>query len=247
MLELDRVVNKIIIDKINDNEYKEVCDYGCGKGELLKTIISSIGKRPNYTGIDFFSKYKLDVKGQNNLFFIDRDSDKFASLISSKKFDFIFSTFALHHFQFPISELKRIFSMLKKDGELLFIDFNWQNKSKSQVVKNYSSFIDEFLNKIKGRYHRHHYSIEEAKDLLSIFDSDNIECYEVDYAEPKEGNIEILENLIKRNNLKTKSLEHAPEIYQDIFNDLFSLEKKLLGKYGCCFNSLIVLSVKKVN
>ncbi len=65
MLELDRVVNKIIIDKINDNEYKEVCDYGCGNGELLKTIISSIGKRPNYTGIDFFSKYKLDVKEIN--------------------------------------------------------------------------------------------------------------------------------------------------------------------------------------
>ena len=105
MAEMNNFILSKILPIITSNNYKTICDYGCGNGEILEKLQKEIPNL-NLFGIDYFEKYKIK-KPQNSIVkYVDRGNKKFPDLQKENKFDMIFSSFALHHFQYPVSEIQ---------------------------------------------------------------------------------------------------------------------------------------------
>lgn len=246
---MHEVVTAKIFDFIKDHEIKSICDYGCGNGDLLKEIKTAIPDLSNITGIDYIDKFSDEYKtGKkiDGIKLINRESEGFQVAIQDT-FDLVVSTFALHHYQYPIHELQTMCGMVKKNGYILAIDHNCNNTTKAQIVKNVTAVFEELLNTAQKQYHRHHYTLKEAIDLFNGIDVDIAESYKIDYHETAEEQNENVDNSLMRNKKKIQSLAKAPEIYQEIFSDLFSLEDRLINKYRIEYNSLFYICAKKKN
>jgi 2-polyprenyl-3-methyl-5-hydroxy-6-metoxy-1,4-benzoquinol methylase len=247
MAGIEDVVTSKIIGFIKKHECKSICDYGCGNGDLLRNIRSAVPDLSNLTGIDYLSRFSEgNTSGEkaNGIEFIDKESERFQEAIPSGV-DLVLSTFALHHYQYPIHELQTMCGMLKNKGYILAMDHNCKNATKAQIVKNVSSFFEELLNTAQKQYHRHHYTLKEAIDLFSGVDVDIVESAEIEYNETTEEQKDNITNGLMRNKKKMQSLAKAPEIYQDIFTDLFSLEDNLINKYRIEYSGLLYICARK--
>jgi ubiquinone/menaquinone biosynthesis C-methylase UbiE len=238
------------LDKIiKDKSIKSICDYGCGSGELLFELKKLNPDLERVTGIDYFNKFQSrprpDTKEENkDLEFIDKDADDFKSL-NSFNFDLVFSTFSLHHWEFPVTELKSINSMLSDKGIIVTIDFAFDNRNDGETVKNLSCFIDQIFHARENNYHRHHYTLNQALDLFKSIDAHIIQARVFDYKETKKEKEKELSQSIERNNKKMEDLKNNPEnysgIYYEIFSNLYGLEKKMLLKYGLDYSRLFII------
>ena len=166
---MNQQVYKMIDSKIERDKQLSICDYGCGSGELLNRLIKNFSNN-RYCGVDRFSQFRsFDSSNYNSkIELIDRDCEQFQN-VEIEKFDFIFATFSLHHFQYPMKEIATILNLLKDGGRLYFIDLEFAHDSSSSYVKNFSSGIEDLSKALRGLYHRRHYTLEEAVDLFYPF------------------------------------------------------------------------------
>ncbi len=241
-------ISQKILKIIEERDIKSVCDYGCGEGQLLKLLKKQIPQPISLTGIDYFSKFRDEDrvhKTTDGIHFVEKDSDEFKKLSDENKFDLIISTFALHHYQYPILELQTIYEMLTDNGIIYIIDLDFKNENKAQIVTNYFSFINEFLSSIKGRFHRHHYTLKEALDLLKGVKVNILYDYESKYDEKEKERRENSQDFLKRNERSINSLEKAPPIYRKIFSQLFRLKQELIEEFQIEFSSLFTIVAQK--
>ncbi len=223
------------LELILKNGLKNLCDYGCGNGRMLRDIAKYAGIPLDLTGIDYARRFE-DTSGERSepeMRFIDRDSMEYQQLLSRSDFDLILSTWALHHFRFPVSEIQALFSMLKRNGYFLLADISFKNDNDSQTMKNICGFADEMLEAFRGNYHRHHYTLDEAKDILKVLDAEIVEAFEGKEDVEEEQRREEKEEVSEKMKSKTDAMVRAEdrEIVRDLIREVMIMAQKLLGKY----------------
>lgn len=197
-----------IIEKYN---ITSIIDYGCGTGERLHKIRKNSSKDLELFGVDVFGRWedvdKVLLNG-DSIKFIDRDSVDFDMFFSSKKCDLVITTFALHHFRYPVKELKMIESLLAPNGYLFIGDMSICNRPE-YVNENISICVGDFLSSMRGVYHRRNYTLEEAQDIIQAIDVNLVESrfYEIEQDEKQlvidsTNRSKKLENLINRMDLE---------------------------------------------
>jgi len=238
-----------IADKISrlveENNVQTICDYGCGRGDLL-TLLHSEKPGLQLTGIDYFSKSYPDLPEtmqDSAIKLIDRENLDFAQL---PKFDLVVSTSALHHFQYPISELQRILGLVKP-GKLLYLNDNsYKNNNRSQICKNITSFIDEMVSAHKSGYHRHQYTLQEALDLCKALPAEVIYTEEFVIAETESEKQENKKEVIARTkNIIATLTEKAPEFAKMIWLPFYRQQLALQEEYGTDFTEQFSICLKK--
>lgn len=243
MSKVKETMSDIIIDKAMKYNVISICDYGCGPGELLDLLYE---KKPEFqfTGIDYFKKHEIKKSENAQIRFIDREDNEYHQL--SENFDMIISTYALHHFQYPVSELKRIYSLLKPGGIMIFFDHQLILDTKPKIVKAYSSLLGEIESTMKKKYHRHHYTIDEASDLLSCLPAEILEVKElVDVLTEKERN-EDRDFFLERNRkIQDMIKENASDFWKTIWLPLFELEEQLMTEHNIDYSDYFYILMKK--
>ena len=244
----DFIISKLL-PIIEENGCMNICDYGCGDGELLEKLIK---RNPdlNLTGIDYLNMY-----GENNpqnkkntkVKYVERKSDEFGNLKDSGQFDLVISTFALHHYQYPVSELQLISNLMSDNGLLVIFDHMFKIDSRAEVTKAISSFISEIERSIKRSYHRHHYTLDEAKDLLKTFPNKIILAEELKN-EMTEEEINEENNYGLNRNRKIQGIinKNATDYWKSVWLPLFKLEESLLDEYGIDYSSIFCICAKKI-
>ncbi len=220
-----------ILDVINEHGLKSICDYGCGEGELLEYLKSKKPELELY-GIDFFAKYEIGEESDHYKR-IDRESDEFETLPGSRKFDLVVSTFALHHFQFPVKELRTIAGMIRPGGFLDMFDHCFDREGEGAVARSLSSLIGEATSALRGMYHRHHYTLQEASDLILVMPGEVVlqEEFRLEVSEEEQR-----ESARKHNERTRRGIEKIkanwPEFWKSIFVPLMEHDYNTIEAYG---------------
>ncbi len=232
-----------ILDLAGNKKLRTICDYGCGDGELLSYLNEHIPGLELY-GIDYFSKFG---GGEEETVFtkIDRDCDDFRDLINSRRFDLVISTHALHHFQYPVNELRTIGSMITPGGYLDLYDHCFDRDSWRGYSRSLSSLISEATSALRGNYHRHHFTLEEAVDLAAVISGEvvlqeefRLEITDDDYTRTALKNIERNQGIIE------KIKANWPQDWQDIFVSLYELDCRTIEKHGMDPSKMLHIRVK---
>jgi len=245
----DFVLRKII-PLIEERKSLNICDYGCGSGELLKKL-QKMNPDLNYVGIDYFSKFTENnplTEENIPIKFVDRESDEFERMKDSGEFDLVISTFALHHFHYPVSELQTICSMIARKGLLVIVDLMFSTETKSEITRAFSSFFSEIERAVKKGYHRHHYTLGEAKDLINaiphrIINAETLHL-EMTEEEKKEDKAEWLMKNSKNQEMINKN---ATEYWKSVWLPIYKQEEFLLTEFGIDFSSVFFICIEPVN
>jgi ubiquinone/menaquinone biosynthesis C-methylase UbiE len=134
--------------------YESVLDYACGTGTVLKALVET------ESGVIF---YGIDPSEGMRRCAIDKLRNYNVKIFSSLKevsvdsVDLIVCTNALHHFGDPYSTIKKLVSLLRKDGYLYISDY-----SKASVLPRYFKWIIRLLDDS----HTQSYYQNEARELL---------------------------------------------------------------------------------
>ncbi len=222
---------KRILNVINEHGLRSVCDYGCGDGELLDYLKSENPELELY-GIEYFAKLKMEDESDNYTR-IDRDGDAFQELVGSRKFDLVVSTHALHHFQYPVKELRMIAGMIRPGGFFDMFDHCFDRDSQPGYARSLSSLIGEVTSALRGMYHRHHYTLEEASDLMLAISGEVVlqEAFRLDVPEGiNEKSAQ--RNLDRIQRMMDKIKPKWPEFWLNIFIPLLELDYKTIETTG---------------
>jgi len=225
-----------IVALFEKHKLTSLIDYGCGDGELLKKIQKLLNANISLYGIDYFNRFPEDKRPESSdrLKFVDKESDEFNDLLKNPRAALIISTWALHHFKYPQKEFKTMHSMLTGGGLVFLVDFLFANESNGQRVKNLFSFVDEAYLAFKGSFHRHHYTLEEARDLMDATSfeivSDEIEQVPEDHPE----NEEMAEHFKKHLEQRIASFDTVkpPKLLKDYFTMQYSKIIELIDEHG---------------
>jgi 2-polyprenyl-3-methyl-5-hydroxy-6-metoxy-1,4-benzoquinol methylase len=225
-----------IIQFVKSHDIQSVCDYGCGRGDILKLINKNSAGNLVLTGVDYFDKFSEEYRPEstNEITFIDRSSEQFLEWKIQERVDLVITTWSLHHYHYPVTELKTIESFLKDEGYLYLIDLSFINDTEGQIIKNLFTFIDEQILAFQGRYHRHHYTLEEALDMLrgtglKILESKNRKesTSESDFHNQRKEMVEYVDKrleFVERNTLSPLLKDYFKRELQNI--------RRMIEKYG---------------
>lgn len=228
-----------VITLATQHKLQSICDYGCGDGSLITELSDTLPER-QLCGIDYFGKKGIAKPSGNCWTAIDRDSPEFVNLLGSHTFDIIFSTFTLHHFQYPVRELQQIAGMVKRGGFILFYDHCFDTETQGGMVISLSSLIWEVLESLDNGYHRHHYTFAEAKDLLSVIACETIESAVLTLAQSEEKRTLHDENYLESvRATRTKVMEKHSRFQQSIYLPLLDLDINTVETYGSDYGKLI--------
>lgn len=237
--------HQLFLEKITpfiSSEIRTLCDYGCGNGNMLK-LISERFPQIQCTGIDYFEKYKIEKLNTPSLQWIDKDN---ADALTQKSYDMIISTFALHHFQYPLAELKQIFQMLKDQGIMIFFDFSLALDSKAKIAKSLSSLIGEIEASLKNSYHRHHYTLEEAMDLFQIIPVEILLSTSIQNDLTDEERLNEQKEFLNKNHQKRNLIEsNASDFWKSIWLPLTDLERNIACQHSVDYSDLFMIVAKK--
>jgi trans-aconitate methyltransferase len=226
-----------------------VCDYGCGSGELLRNLRKEFPKTFSLTGIDYFSRMceKHRPTGIEGVGLVDRGSPDFEKLAGRPGFDLIVSAMALHHYQYPVRELRLISGMLHREGILFLADWRPANESPAQAAQTVVSLVDEAWCAATGGFHRHHYTIDEAQDLLGSTEFEVLESSEesVDHADPErkeyaEGKLSLF-----RSRLDSIADHGLSPAYQKVMRILLTSGVELVEKHGLELTTCLTITARK--
>ncbi len=249
MAEINNFILKKIIPVIEQTDCRTICDYGCGDGKLLEKL-NELNSDLELTGIDYFNRFCDNDPRKNDspvAHYVDRESDEYQQLVDSSGFDLLLSTFALHHFQSPISELQAMVSMVKPGCQLIFIDYAFQNRNPAEVTKNISSFIQEMSMAIRKFHHRHHYTLDEALDLMKAVPVEVDEAVELTNEETATERKENVVDSLEQNALTHASIQkNASDFWKTIWPPFWELEESFIKEHGLDYSLLVYLSVKRV-
>jgi SAM-dependent methyltransferase len=234
-----------IVSVLDAHQCTSVCDYGCGDASLLAELLR---QRPDvhYTGIDFLSRFG-EIPTAPGITLIDRESADYTVLLDQGgTFDLVISTFALHHFQYPVRELRQLCAMVKPGGLLLLFDHHHDLSSRAGIAKAVMSLVGETMHALKGRYHRHHYTLDEALDLFSTLPVEIVESadehFPLSTAETTENAAEMLAH-----NTHTRHMieQNSGEFWKPIFFPLLDLEARVLQENGLDFGRVLRILARK--
>ena len=169
----DSIIMSHLSESIAQHKVTSICDYGCGDGRLLGKLHERFPDLVNLAGIDSWSDETCirEKPVEGTIEYIDNTSEEFIGFLHKSSFDLVFSTFALHHFQFPMQELKRMEALLAPGGELVLIDMYRDYRDVESIVDNVSFYNNQMLiSSLKGLFHRIPYTREEVADLLLALD-----------------------------------------------------------------------------
>lgn len=235
----DNFINRKLMDLIKGQRIGSICDYGCGSGELLRRLRERVSPECRLVGVDYFLRWPVDSRPGlvDGVQFIDRESDEFKALLTTnrpdEKFDLVISSFALHHFRLPVTEMGNLRALSASQGRLLVIDFGFENKSDSETVKNITSFAGEMLAAFRGKFHRHHYTLEEALDLFKAIPVQIIDSGEVRLAISDDEKGEDLAHSIRHHDHDLKAIQTIEKpILVNYLTDLAQTNVKLLKQCG---------------
>ena len=236
-------IQKLILDL----PIEHICDYGCGSGELLKCLSRVYPETTQFWGIDYFSRFNRMREQDPNapVRLIDRESMDYQQLVDRPRFDLVISTCALHHYQYPVKELQNLISMIKPGGWLVVADISFTATSSGEVIKNISSFFDEIYRTFRGGYHRHHYFLPEALDLLESTKTKIIKSFETTYQETAE---EASENTTHSKQLieqKKGLLSQFSTVHQTALSGMLDLELSLVENHGISYQHLFFILAQK--
>ncbi|RPI83310.1 MAG: class I SAM-dependent methyltransferase, partial [Chloroflexi bacterium] len=139
----EEVLN-FIYNKVKEKKIGKVFDVGFGTGALTKKLYDD---GYSITGIDF-SPRMIEIARQKmpEARLIEWDiSNGLPEELSGEKFDFIISTYAMHHI--PDPEKVAFYHILKpylnKDGMILIGDISFETRSQLEACKNRTDNWDE--------------------------------------------------------------------------------------------------------
>lgn len=247
---VDVFIERAVLGLVRRRGLRSVCDYGCGDGTLLKRLDQKTAHRLRLTGVDYFSRGKRWRKEwalpatspAGNMVFVDRDAKAFQQMSGGKGlFDLVTSVCALHHFRHPCAELRNIQALLKPGGFAVVADWDFEVATASGMVKNLYSFLSESFHAFNGKYHRHHYTPQQALDLFlatkfRIIKSRTVRF--IDAAAREDATKSALCTLagMKRANQKTTS-----PVLKEYFKKEFGIIEQLVKNHGINYPSLYVI------
>jgi SAM-dependent methyltransferase len=229
---------------------KSVCDYGCGSGELLRNLGDRFPKTLSLTGIDYFTSMCEKHRPANveGVELVDRDSPDFGKLAGEPGFDLIVSSMALHHYRYPVRELKLICGMLHRGGILFLADWRPANESPAQAAQTVVPLVDEAWCAATGGFHRHHYTIDEAQDLLGSTELEVLESSEesVEHADADrksytEGKLSLFRSRLY--SIKDHGLSPA---FQEVMRTLLTTVVGLVEKHGLGLTTCFTITARKL-
>ena len=137
-IERARVLSEKISEEFSDTSDLTVLDFGCATG-LMALKLSDTFKEVYCTDLsEKMLEVLSDKLSKSNIDNIKTVSTK--DLTTSKfqeKFDVIYSSMVFHHIENIEVELKKLYSLLKKNGSLIIIDLD---KSEKNFHKDDSNF-----------------------------------------------------------------------------------------------------------
>ncbi len=241
----DEFLDKKIDEILSQNNIQSICDYGCGEGGLLQRIEARHPGRFKLCGIDYFSLWPeaMRPKSSGSINLVDRNGDEFKKIGA---FDLIVSTFALHHYRLPVTELQQICEFLNPNGLLFISDMHFENKTDAEATKNIDSFVDEAFAACLGKFHRHHYTIEEVLDLLkaaplSVIDS-KIQRLPLDEVQWRKDGKNSLEYFTRKRDLLSKLNQPVLEQW---FRNAFSQGVEMIDRFGVDYSAVFTIIAKK--
>jgi ubiquinone/menaquinone biosynthesis C-methylase UbiE len=248
MAAIDTFVQSMVISLIERGTIASVCDYGCGTGDLLEELDNEFPGRLHLAGVDYFSRFPHTGRPQarTNIALIDRGTSQYDELLERSRFDLVVSKFSLHHYQYPIAEIRNMATLLNPRGTMVLADLAFENLNDAQIVKNICSYAWENLDSLRGKYHRHHYTLEEALDIMSAIDVEVTESFNRNIP-PDDADLE--EETQSQLTHITGLLEVLPDfknrIVRDYFSVLFPYLKTLVQEHNIDHSSIFVIVAQR--
>lgn len=248
MSDSKELIVKQLIPLIEEHNCRTVCDYGCGDSELLQMLLAN-NSSLQLTGIDYFehaNENEINNAKAKGIHLIERASVEYKELCAEPVFDMIVSTFALHHFQYPVQELQSIAHLVKPGGLLAFFEHKHDPTTRAGINKAIISFISELQMSLSKGYHRHHYSLEEAKDLflalpvtIRVAESFKNEKTEEEKKEDKDF------WLTRNKNEQGDITQYASEYWKNIWLPMLAVAEKQMEEFGIDFSELFMIVAER--
>jgi len=115
--ELDDV-SKSLISWINENDFRDILEVGCGTGRIRKHLLLEKGEK--YTGIEVSE----DIINNNRIEWPMSDWFKqgiYDLSFKPQSFDLVFSVYVLEHLVFPHDALEKMYEVTKQGGSMVII------------------------------------------------------------------------------------------------------------------------------
>jgi SAM-dependent methyltransferase len=249
MAPTDIYVQNLILDFIREKNVESVCDYGCGKGALLAALDREFPGRLSLTGVDCFSTFPEPQRPEAGagITLVDRETDQFEDLLEQGRFDLVVSTFALHHYRYPVRELGNMAALLAPGGAMIIADLAFDNLNSAQIVKNICSYVWENFAAFQGKYHRHHYTLEEALDILSAVDVEVTEAFkkritlsDADLEEEARSQLAHFDRSV------TALPGFESRIMKDYFRFLMPYLRNMVEEHKIDYSSILVIVARKL-
>lgn len=228
---------------------RSVCDRGCGRGELLERLGAALPGALVLTGVDYFSAMCAEhrPKPGPGVRLVDRGTAEFEQLAARPGFDLVLSCWALHHYRLPVAELKAVTRMLNPGGLLFLTDWEFGGDEPGQVVKDILSLLDEAGCTFAGRYHRHHYTLAEAQDLIGALDLVPVESstgqLEETEVERREGAAAKLAQVRAR--MDAVGDRELPEVWREFHQAQLALVARLVERHGVDYSRYFTIISRK--
>ncbi len=249
----DQAIIKYLLSIVDVQNINSICDYGCGDGRILKKIEKELPFGKRYIGIDNWSNEHNSNKipdDEEFIKFVDNGSSSIGEFIESNQYDLVYSSFALHHFRFPIKELKRLECLVAPEGYLILVDLYPDYTDAEKIAANVLHFNSQMMNALKGDYHHVPYTKEEIRDLLLSLNLEivkqkviNVEINKKELADYKLSFPERLKKSADKVFLDNLS----DPVLLEVFKSTLQLIRDVINKYGAVPNNLLVTTAKKMN
>ena len=244
----DSFVDQKVLDVIEKKTVRSVCDYGCGEGGLLSRLAEKKVIDGSLAGVDVFSQFCCGNRKPpsfSGIEFIDRDSDVFGNLIRDRRFDLVVSSQTLHHFRTPVRELRNLWQLTREGGYVLFVDVDFSRESDGQITKNLHSLLAEALSAMRGSFHRHHLTLDEALDLISAVPFEVVEAKTEKLNPHQDEKRETTDRVVQGVVQTLEKITFKNPLVGDVFHQAFRSFRKLAESTGVEYTSLMCILLKK--
>lgn len=168
-----KLVKKLALSKLKIKTNSKVLDLCCGTGDLGQ-IIKEKNPSCEIIGVDFSEDMINIAKQKNpNLKYIKENATNLP--FQENSFDYIVIGFGLRNIEQKEKALEEMHRILRKDGEILHLDFCSEFIFK-RIYDFYISFITRFFSKNISHYEyliNSKNSFYSTKELISLFKNKN--------------------------------------------------------------------------